>query len=127
MIKFTFLIISILSLCYGVIFLFFPYWFIELSAADSTNIAWLRNIGSTIVGLLFFGCLSIYNKPAGKLGLLKIITITSILQTLALIYSRIYNEFSAKNIIMIDLSIYLAIFVSIYFALILIYKSDYFL
>ena len=58
MIKSSFLIISILSLAYGLIFLFYPNWFVEISKASDTNIAWLRNIGSTIVGLLFFGCFS---------------------------------------------------------------------
>ena len=124
MIKSSFLIISILSLAYGLIFLFYPNWFVEISKASDTNIAWLRNIGSTIVGLLFFGCFSIYYKPYGKLKLLKIITITSILQTCALIYSRVYNEFSAKNILIIDLTIFIAVFVSFYFLYLVIYKSE---
>ena len=127
MIRISFLIIAIISLIYGSIFLITPSLFVNLSEAEYTNVAWLRNIGASIVGLLFIGCMNIFINPNKKISLLKIITVTSILQTTALIYSRIYNEFSAKNIIMIDLSIYLAIFVSIYFALILIYKSDYFL
>ena len=126
MIRFSFLIIGIISLIYGSIFLIIPNWFINLSEAESTNIAWLRNIGSSIIGVLFVGCFSIYLKPNGKLLLLKIITITSILQTFSLIYSRFYNEFSAKNLYIIDLTIYLAIFTCLYFVYILLYKTDIF-
>ena len=86
MIKVSFLIIGLLSLLYGAIFLITPFWFVEFSVAQETNIAWLRSIGASIVGLLFLGCLNIYMDPKGKFELLKIITITSILQTLALIY-----------------------------------------
>ena len=53
-----------------------------------------------------------------------IITITSILQTLGLIFSRFYNEFSAQNTLVIDFTIYSAIFVSLYLVYILLnYKS----
>jgi|TARA_B110000438_G_scaffold301976_1_gene358309 hypothetical protein len=115
MIRYSFLLIGVLSLIYGTIFLFFPNWFVNLTMAESINIAWLRSIGSAIVGLLFLGCFSIYSNPKGKFELLKIISITSLLQTFALIYSRIFNEFSAKNLWIIDLTIILAIVVTIFF------------
>ena len=123
MIRISFLLISIISLIYGLVFLLFPGLFIELSSAELVNVAWLRSIGASVIGLLFFGCFSIYYNFHGKLTLLKIITLTSILQTLGLIYSRFYNEFSAKKIIIIDLTIYLAIFISIYFAYLVLIKS----
>tara|TARA_B110000116_G_scaffold217725_1_gene195011 strand:- start:467 stop:850 length:384 start_codon:yes stop_codon:yes gene_type:complete len=123
MIRTSIFFIAIISLIYGSVFLFNPIWFIDLSEAEHINIAWLRNIGASIVGLLFFGCLSIYYKPKGKLSLFKIITITSTLQTIALIFSRFYNEFSAQNLIIVDLSIYLAVFVCIYFIYIIYFKS----
>lgn len=126
MIRNIILIISLFSLFYGSVLLFYPNWFINLTNAENTNIAWLRNIGASITGLLFFGCFSIYLKPRRKITLLKIITITSITQTLALIFSRFYNEFSAKDILIIDLSIYLAIIVCFYFLFILFFKSKQF-
>ena len=126
MIRISILIISIVSLFYGSIFLFFPGWFIDLSKAEHINVAWLRNIGASIIGILFFGCLSIYYKPRGKKTLFKIISITSILQTFALIFSRYSNEFSAKNLVLIDLTIFLAVFICIYFVVILIYKIEQF-
>ena len=126
MIRFSFLIIGIISLIYGSIFLIIPDWFVDFSIAEDTNIAWLRNIGASIVGLLFVGCMIIFNNPSNKISLLKIIAITSILQTSALIYSRFYNEFSAKNLIVIDLSIFLALFVCIYLVLIISLKYNYF-
>ena len=114
MIRISILFISIFSLIYGIYFLFFPYSFVNLTAAESTNIAWLRNLGGAITGLLFIGLLIVYLYTKGSIRLLNVIIITSIIQTSALIYSRIVNEFSANNLIVIDITIYAAIVVTIY-------------
>ena len=82
MIRSSILLIALISLIYGSIFIFFPIWFVNYTNAENINIAWLRTIGASIVGLLFFGCLSIYYNPRGKLSLLRVISITSVLQTL---------------------------------------------
>ena len=124
MIKISLLLISIFSLLYGLVFSFAPYFFAELTQAEPTNIAWLRNIGASICGVLFFGLLYVYWSPSKNYDLFMIITITSILQTLGLIFSRFYNEFSAQNTLVIDFTIYSAIFVSLYLVYILLnYKS----
>ena len=124
MIKISLLLISIFSLLYGLVFFFAPYFFAELTLAEPTNIAWLRNIGASICGVLFLGLLFVYRSPSKNYDLFIIITITSILQTLGLIFSRFYNEFSAQKTLLIDLTIYSAIFVSLYlFFLLLNYKS----
>ena len=124
MIKISLLLISIFSLLYGLVFSFAPYFFAELTQADPTNIAWLRNIGASICGVLFLGLLFVFRSPSKNYDLFMIITITSILQTLGLIFSRFYNEFSAQNTLVIDFTIYSAIFVSLYLVYILLnYKS----
>ena len=124
MIKNSLLFIAIFSLIYGFIFYFIPHFFADLTRADHTNIAWLRNIGASICGILFFGLLFVYKEPSKNYDLFKIITITSIFQTLGLIFSRFYNEFSAKKILLIDFTIYSAIFVTLYLIYILLnYKS----
>ena len=124
MIRLSLLVLSLFSLIYGVYFLFFPSNFVNLTAAEDTNIAWLRNIGASITGLLFIGLLYIYINPEKSLKLLTIITITSIIQTSALIYSRILNEFSAKKLFLIDLTIYSALIVTVYLIVIAIkYKK----
>ncbi len=124
MIRLSLLVLSIFSLVYGVYFLFFPLNFVNITSAEETNIAWLRNIGASITGLLFIGLLYIYINPKKSLKLLTIITITSIIQTSALIYSRLFNEFSAKKIFLIDLTIYSALIVIIYLVFITIkYKK----
>jgi hypothetical protein len=106
------------------IFSFAPFFFAELTQAEPTNIAWLRNIGASICGILFLGLLFVYRSPSKNYDLFMIITITSILQTLGLIFSRFYNEFSAQNTLVIDFTIYSAIFVSLYLVYILLnYKS----
>ena len=114
MLRFSILILSIFSLLYGVYFLFFPYNFATLTNAEDTNIAWLRNIGGAITGLLFFGLLFIFIEPKKSIKLLKVIIITSVLQTTALIYSRTFGEFSANKMFIIDLTIYSALIVTVY-------------
>ena len=124
MIKISLLLISIFSLLYGLVFSFAPYFFAELTQAEPTNIAWLRNIGASICGVLFLGLMYVYRSPSKNYDLFMIITVTSILQTLGLIFSRFYNEFSAQNTLVIDFTIYSAIFVSLYLVYILLnYKS----
>jgi hypothetical protein len=124
MIKISLLLISIFSLLYGLVFSFAPYFFAELTQAEPTNIAWLRNIGASICGVLFLGLLYVYRSPSKNYDLFMIITVTSILQTLGLIFSRFYNEFSAQNTLLIDFTIYSAVFVSLYLVYILLnYKS----
>jgi hypothetical protein len=120
MIKISLLLISIFSLLYGLVFSFAPYFFAELTQAEPTNIAWLRNIGASICGVLFLGLLYVYRSPSKNYDLFMIITVTSILQTLGLIFSRFYNEFSAQNTLVIDFTIYSAVFVSFYLVYILL-------
>ena len=124
MIRKSLIFISLFSLLYGLLFFFTPHFFADLTKAEHTNIAWLRNVGASICGLLFLGLLFVYKEPSKNYDLFKIITITSILQTLGLIFSRFFNEFSAKETLLIDLTIYSAIFVSLYLIYILLnYKS----
>jgi len=124
MIKISLLLISIFSLLYGLVFSFAPFFFAELTQAEPTNIAWLRNIGASICGVLFLGLLFVYRSPSNNYDLFMIITVTSILQTLGLIFSRFFNEFSAQNNLVIDFTIYSAVFVSLYLVYILLnYKS----
>ena len=124
MIRVSLLVLSIFSLIYGVYFLLFPFNFVSITNAEEINVAWLRNIGASITGLLFIGLLYIYISPQKSLKLLIIITITSIIQTTALIYSRFFNEFSAKKLLLIDITIYSAIIVTVYLVIISIkYKK----
>jgi len=120
MIRKSLLLISIFSLLYGLVFLLTPNFFAEITVAEKTNIAWLRNIGASIFGVLFVGLLLVYKSPRRNYDLFLIITITSILQTIGLIFSRFYNEFSAQKTLIIDFTIYSAIFVSIYLVYVLI-------
>ena len=120
MIRSSLLVLSLFSLIYGLYFLFFPYNFVNLTEANQINVAWLRNIGASITGLLFLGLLYIYINPSKSLKLLVIITATSIMQTSALIYSRLFSEFSAKKTFLIDITIYSAIVVTIYLVFITI-------
>ena len=120
MIRRSLITISVFSLLYGLVFFLTPNFFAEITRADKTNIAWLRNIGAAISGVLFIGLLLVYKSPKKNYDLFMVITITSVLQTLGLIFSRFFNEFSAQKTLIIDLTIYSAIFVSLYLIYILI-------
>ena len=126
MIRISLLLISIFSLFYGLFFLFIPNIFADLTQAETTNLAWLRNIGASISGVLFIGLILVYRNPLKNYDLFAVITITSILQTLSLIFSRFFNEFSAQKILIIDFTIYSAIFVSVYLIFILIKYNNIF-
>ena len=120
MIKTSLILIALFSLIYGLIFLIIPNFFVQLTQAEPINVAWLRNIGASISGVLFLGLILVYLKPSKNYDLFLIVTVTSIFQTLGLIFSRFFNEFSAQKMIIIDLTIYSAIIVSIYLVYILL-------
>jgi hypothetical protein len=46
------------------VFFLTPFFFVEITQADKTNIAWLRNIGASISGVLFVGLILVYKSPA---------------------------------------------------------------
>ncbi len=120
MIRKSLILISIFSLFYGLMFFLTPNFFAEVTDADRTNIAWLRNIGASISGVLFIGLLLVYKSPKKNYDLFIVITLTSVLQTIALIFSRYFNEFSAQKFLIIDSTIFSAIFISLYLTYILI-------
>ena len=62
----------------------------------------------------------VYKSPLKNYDLLKIITTTSLLQTLGLIFSRFSNEFLSQKNLIIDLTIYSAVFVNLYLIYILL-------
>ena len=41
-------------------------FFAEMTHAEKTNIAWLRNIGASISGVLFVGLILVYKSPRKK-------------------------------------------------------------
>ena len=126
MLRLSLIFISLFSLLYGLVFFLTPNFFANLTQADTTNLAWLRNIGASICGVLFLGLLIVYRRPSNNYDLFLIITVTSILQTIGLIFSRFYNEFSAQKMIVINLTIYSAIFVSIYLLYLLLNYNRFF-
>ena len=63
MIRKSLIAISIFSLLYGLMFFLTPNYFAEITETDKTNIAWLRNIGASISGVLSIGLLLVYKSP----------------------------------------------------------------
>ena len=67
MFRSSLILIALFSLIYGLIFLLIPNFFVELSEAQQINVAWLRNIGASITGVLFLGLILVYLNPYKKL------------------------------------------------------------
>ena len=63
MIRKSLTLISIFSLLYVLVFFFTPNFFAEITQADKTNLAWLRNIVTSISGVLFVGLILADKSP----------------------------------------------------------------
>ena len=79
MIRTSLILISLFSLFYGLVFLFMPNLFAEFTQAQKTNIAWLRNIGASIFGVLFIGLFLVYRNPKKNYNLFFVITKAALL------------------------------------------------
>lgn len=94
-IKIVLILTALLSLALGGLFLVLPSWYITLSQAESTNVAWLRNVGANLVALQGFGLLVAAFRKRDTNPLLGFVALTSTAQSAALWYSLIASEFSA--------------------------------
>ncbi len=94
-VKIVLILTALLSLAMGGVFLVIPGWFVELSQAEATNVAWLRNVGATLVALQGCGLLTVAFRRRDTNPLLGFIALASSLQSAGLWYSLIVSEFSA--------------------------------
>ncbi len=124
MINISLTIICILSLILGSILLFFPESLVTISTNEyGSSIGFIRILGSSILATQFFGLLHILYKRYNKLVLLRIISLTSVSQSITLIYVRISGEILTTNYQGVNLVIYLHAFISIYLVWLCFNKS----
>lgn len=98
MVKFMLILIALLSFAMGGVFLIIPEWFITLSDAESVNVAWLRNVGASLVTLQGFGLAVASFRRRDTNPLLAVVALASTVQSGALWYSLVAGEFSAEAI-----------------------------
>ena len=99
------------SLGYGALLLIHPALFCEIIDATAINLSWLRTIGAALVGTNVVGSWLWLKSPNLDMG--KVQLVTAGLEAFAMTISLILGEFTAQRIWMVQLSILLAIVVTI--------------
>lgn len=95
-VKIVLVVTALLSVALGGVFLIIPGWYIELSEAEAVNVAWLRNLGASLVSLQGFGLFAVAFRRRETNPLLGFIALASTVETGALWYSLVVSEFSAQ-------------------------------
>jgi len=101
------------SIAMGMIFFVYPEWYVELEGANTDNIAWLRNLGAALVAVNGVGALLAARNPEGERALYDVVTLASVLETVALAWSTVAWEFTATERIFITAPLALALLVSV--------------
>ena len=101
------------SIAMGMIFFVAPEWYVELEGANTDNIAWLRNLGAALVAVNGVGALLAARDPEGERALYDVVTLASVLETVALAWSTVAWEFTATERIFITAPLALALLVSV--------------
>lgn len=89
----------------GFVFFLFPHFYAQLEGANFENIAWLRNLGATLISVNGIGALLASSNPNKERKLYDIVLLSSCLETVGLSWSTYNWEFSAtiKEFIIIPL------------------------
>tara|TARA_Y100001954_G_scaffold196346_1_gene212644 strand:- start:60 stop:440 length:381 start_codon:yes stop_codon:yes gene_type:complete len=101
------------SIAMGMVFFVYPEWYVELEGANTDNIAWLRNLGAALVAVNGVGALLAARNPEGERALYDVVTLASVLETVALAWSTVAWEFTATERIFITAPLALALLVSV--------------
>ena len=99
------------SLAYGLVLLLAPDLFCEILQADAVNTAWLRTIGAALLGTNVLGSWLWLRNPSIDMG--RVQTATAGLEAVAMGVSLLLGEFTADNIWMVQVSVFLAVLVTI--------------
>ena len=99
------------SLAYGLVLLLTPDLFCDILQADAVNTAWLRTIGAALLGTNVLGSWLWLRNPSLDMG--RVQTATAGLEATAMGGSLLLGEFTADNIWMVQVSVFLAIIVTI--------------
>ena len=99
------------SLAYGLVLILAPDLFCDILQADAINTAWLRTVGAALLGTNVLGSWLWLRNPSLDMG--RVQTATAGLEAAAMGVSLLLGEFTADNIWMVQVSVFLAIIVTI--------------
>ena len=95
LVKFLLILVVVLSLLTGGVFLIIPDWFITIAQAESTNVAWLRALGASMVSVQGFGLAITVFRRRDTNPLLGVVALASTIETGALWFSLATGEFGS--------------------------------
>ena len=98
------------SLGYGLMLLLVPDTFCDLLKAEAVNTAWLRTIGAALIGTNVVGSWLWLKSPSIDMG--KVQFATAALEAAAMATSLMLDEFTARNLWMVQASVVLAVVVA---------------
>jgi hypothetical protein len=94
--KCSLLVAALVSLVYGLGYLFAPAKLVNLSGGNPIDFSWLRWSGGVLIAL-GIGCLMVFSKPE-KQGIFVVsIALALLLAGLGLLYSWIMHEYSGAT------------------------------
>ena len=99
------------SLAYGLILIMAPQLFCDFLRAEAVNTAWLRTIGAALLGTNVLGSWLWLKTPNLDMG--RVQTATAGLEAMAMTVSLFLGEFTAENIWMVQVSVLLAVLVTV--------------
>ena len=94
--KFALMIAAIVSLVYGLCYLFIPSTLVKLSGGNLVEASWLRWSGGVIIAWAI-GTLMVYSKPEKQNIFVTSIALAHLLSGLGLLYSWIMQEYSGAT------------------------------
>ena len=96
LLKFALMIAAIVSLVYGLCYLFIPSTLVKLSGGNLVEASWLRWSGGVIIAWAI-GTLMVYSKPEKQNIFVTSIALAHLLSGLGLLYSWIMQEYSGAT------------------------------
>ena len=98
LLKISLVLFAILSLGYGIIYLFFPEFEIESSGSVAFPAGWIRFIGPVYLAI-GIGSIMVLRKPAKQGIFISVLCIGTFLQGLTLIYSVVFEYEEMGNML----------------------------
>jgi hypothetical protein len=88
-------LVGLASLALGIVFLFFPGWFVTFSGSEAVNVGWLRGIGGGLIAVQGFGLLIAAFRRRDTNSLVGIAAFASTLQSIGLWIAVFTGGYSA--------------------------------
>jgi uncharacterized protein YjeT (DUF2065 family) len=94
--KFSLLVVALVSLVYGLGYLFAPAMVVKLTGGNPVDFGWLRWVGGVLIAL-GIGTLMVYSKPEKQEIFVLTTALAHLLAGLGLLYSWITHECSGTT------------------------------